>query len=374
MKEEIKAKEKRRRIRPLRLYFVAVASMTLVAAICYVLYRYNRSFADRMNDTVGYAVRRVMAGLGNLLPISHAELLLVLSPILVTLVIVAAVRYGKRSWRSALISIGAVLSLAAIVFQIFALGFAPGYYAVPLDEKLGLVRKKVAPEELYTTATALLAMIDEAAEQVVFTDGGFSVMPYSIEEMNAKLISAYAALAAEEEWLHTYESSVKSVVLSVGMSYLHITGVYTFFTGEANINVDFPDYTIPYTAAHELAHQRGIAREEEANFLAFLVCMSSDDPYIRYSGLVNLYEYVISALGRADSTMAARARAKLHDDVVKELRAYSEFYKKYQHSTAGAVSNAVNNSYLQSQGSVGVKSYGMVVDLAVAYFTGGDGE
>jgi hypothetical protein len=261
-----------------------------------------------------------------------------------------------------------------LVFQIFALGFAPGYYAVPIDEKLGLTRKKVAPEELYDTASALVAMIDSAAEEVAFSSNGFSVMPYSIEEMNRRLLVAYETLADSEAWLHTYSTTVKPVVMSVGMSYLHITGVYTFFTGEANINVDFPDYTIPYTAAHELAHQRGIAREEEANFAAFLVCMASDDPYIRYSGLVNLYEYVISALGRADATMASQVRGRLHGDVMLELRAYAEFYKKYQKSTVGAVSNAVNNSYLQSQGSVGVKSYGMVVDLAVAYFSAQSGE
>ena len=369
MMEETNSRRKTRRRYAVTVYFLLSAVMTLLAAAAYVLYRYSRSFADLMNDTVGYAVRRVMAGLGNLLPFSLSELLLVLSPILVVLILAAAIRYGKRSWRAALLSMGVILSVGALVFQIFALGFAPGYYAVPIDEKLGLVRQKVAPEALYDTASALADMIDEAAEEVTFTSDGFSVMPYSIEEMNRRLLLAYDTLAGQEAWLHTYHTTVKPVVMSVGMSYLHITGVYTFFTGEANINVDFPDYSIPYTAAHELAHQRGIAREEEANFLAFLVCMASDDAYIRYSGLVNLYEYVISALGRADATMAARVRGRLHEDVTGELRAYAEFYKKYQSSQVGAVSNAVNNSYLQSQGSVGVKSYGMVVDLAVAYFS-----
>ena len=42
---------------------------------------------------------------------------------------------------------------------------------------------------------------------------------------------------------------------------------------------------------------------------------------------------------------------------------------KYKESTASKVSGTVNNSYLQSQGeSAGLRSYGMVVDLAVAYF------
>ncbi|MBQ4111333.1 MAG: DUF3810 family protein, partial [Clostridia bacterium] len=47
---------------------------------------------------------------------------------------------------------------------------------------------------------------------------------------------------------------------------------------------------------------------------------------------------------------------------------YSRFYDKYRHSTVSQVSGSINNSYLQSQGTPGTQSYGMVVDLAVAYF------
>ena len=84
------------------------------------------------------------------------------------------------------------------------------------------------------------------------------------------------------------------------MTYTHISGVYTFFTGEANINVNFPDYTTPFTSAHELSHQRGIGPEDEANFMAFLVCIESDDTYIKYSGYMEVFEYVISALYKTD--------------------------------------------------------------------------
>ena len=152
------------------------------------------------------------------------------------------------------------------------------------------------------------------------------------------------------------------------MSYTHITGVYTFFTGEANINVAFPDYTVPFTAAHELSHQRGVARENEANFMAFLVCIRSEDAYIRYCAYLNLYEYVLSALAGADSQMYAKAYAKAPECVKGEMAAYSEFYQKYKESTVSEISGAVNNTFLIIQGTEGTKSYGMVVDLAVAYF------
>ena len=193
-------------------------------------------------------------------------------------------------------------------------------------------------------------------------------MPYGISEMNEKLMASYDKVSKKHTFLQSFHSEVKPVLFSEAMSYTHITGVYSFFTGEANINVDFPDYTIPYTAAHELAHQRGIAREDEANFIAFLVCISSDDAYIRYSGYLNLYEYVANALAGADKTLYQKARASLEPLVKKEMQAYAVFFKKYQHSKVSEVSEKVNNSYLQVQGTVGTKSYGMVVDLTVAYY------
>ena len=51
-----------------------------------------------------------------------------------------------------------------------------------------------------------------------------------------------------------------------------------------------------------------------------------------------------------------------------ELRAYSAFFDKYRDSAVSEVSGAVNNAYLQMQGTEGTRSYGLVVDLAVAYY------
>ena len=157
-------------------------------------------------------------------------------------------------------------------------------------------------------------------------------------------------------------------MFSDAMSYTHITGVYTFFTGEANLNAIFPDYTLPYTAAHELSHQRGIARENEANFMAFLVCAASEDDYVRYCAYLNLYEYVASALYKADQTLYMKAYSTLPMCVKNEMSAYSRFIQKYADSKVSEVSEAVNNTFLVLHGTEGTKSYGMVVDLAVTYF------
>jgi len=151
------------------------------------------------------------------------------------------------------------------------------------------------------------------------------------------------------------------------MSYTGITGVYSFFTGEANLNVAYPDYSNVFTAAHEMAHARGIAREDEANFVASLACISSDDTYIRYCGYVNLLQYVMNALARADRTLWKEVYADLCATTVSEFLAYNAHIDAHDNTFVRDTAEKINNTYLESMGTQGTVSYGLVVDLAVAY-------
>lgn len=95
--------------------------------------------------------------------------------------------------------------------------------------------------------------------------------------------------------------------------------------------------------------------------------MESDDDYIRYSAYLNMYEYIISALSKADKELYTQTVKNLDTDIRYELSAYSDFFDKYRDSKASTVSETINNTYLTIQGTEGTKSYGMVVDLFVAY-------
>ncbi|MBQ5833576.1 MAG: DUF3810 domain-containing protein [Clostridia bacterium] len=340
-----------------------------LSLILYLAFRLCVPFADFFNGTVGAFCRRLMAYLTVWIPFSFAELLLLSLPILLILLIVLAYRRYCDSRRSVLVFLGILLSLLLSVAILFVWTFAAGYFGTPLAEKLELERKKVSKEELSKTASILADDLNTLSDAISFSDSGSSTMPYSISEMNQKLLDAYDRVHAKYPFIDTFYSKAKPVLLSEPMSYTHITGVYTFFTGEANINVHFPDYTIPFTAAHELAHQRGIAREDEANFVAFLVCMESEDSYIRYSGTLSVYEYVASALYSADRELYKQSYASLCREIQGERAAYRVFFEKYRDNVAASVSQSVNNGYLTSQGAPeGTRSYNLVVDLTVAYY------
>ena len=97
--------------------------------------------------------------------------------------------------------------------------------------------------------------------------------------------------------------------------------------------------------------------------------MESDDLYIRYSALLNVYEYVASALYSADRELYVAVAQRLPSQIRQEQRAYSEFFDQYRENTVAEISEATNNAYLQSQGAKeGTRSYNMVVDLTVAYY------
>ena len=250
----------------------------------------------------------------------------------------------------------------------FVATFAAGYHAPRLDEKMDITRRKVSALELAETTAILATGMHENLEEITFRYHGSSVMPYSYDEMSRLLIEAYDRVCEMYPFVQQLNSRVKPICLSEPMTYTNISGVYTMFTGEANLNVNYPDYVLPYTAAHELAHQRGIALEDEANFVAYLVCMASDDPYIRYSGYLSLFEYVSDALYYEDAEQYQALIAQLDDRVIGELRAYASFFETYRDAAAADISGVVNDTYLKLHGNTaGTASYGLVVELAVAY-------
>ena len=342
--------------------------LALVSLIIYIAASLSPPFADFFNQHISSVGRSFLNLLTAWIPFSLGEFCVWMLPVVLVLSVIHAVRRRCDTWKSALVYLGILFSVISLLFSLFSLNFAAGYRGTGLDEKLGLHRQAVSADELYETAEMLREEINRETEQILYAEDGFSVMPYSLETLNRKLNDTYARFCEDHDFITHVNGRVKPVLVSEAMSYMHITGVYSFFTGEANLNVNFPDYTLPFTAAHEMAHQRGIAREDEANFMAFLICTSSDDPYIRYSGYLNMYEYVASALARADYDAFRMVSAYLNLEVRGEITAYNQFFKTYENSTASKVSGTVNNSYLQSQGTPGTKSYGMVVDLAVAYY------
>jgi hypothetical protein len=158
----------------------------------------------------------------------------------------------------------------------------------------------------------------------------------------------------------------KPLLLSALASRLGITGIYLPLSGEANVNVTVPDPDLPFAVCHEIAHQRGFAREDEANYLGYLACRLHPDPDFRYSALLNASVYVQHALFRVRRSAAADIEKIRSPGVLRDLAALQAWSDRYR-GPARDAAERVNDAYLKTQGQkAGIQSYGRVVDLLVA--------
>jgi hypothetical protein len=336
--------------------------------IIYLAAVLSEDFADFFNLNVASYFRAFTSAVSDVFPFSVSELLIVTSPITLAFVVWYLLKYRCATPESTKTSLIIIISVASLFFSSFVMSVATGYHGRELDEKLDIKVDKISDEELYDAAKYLVNKVNDYSNQINCNTGSFSEMPYGISEMNEKLINSFEVFSENNRFLKTHNSKIKPIASSRLLSYTQVMGIYTFFTGEANINTNFPDYTLPFTAAHELAHQRGISREDEANMIAFFICIEADDEYIRYSGFLNMYEFVSAALYSTDKNLFTEIDSMLAPKVKNELLSYGDFFDSYSDSTSAKVTEAVNDVYLKSQGAGGNKSYGLVVDFFISFY------
>ena len=363
---------------------VILYCLGIFAVLIYRVSLRSHAVADFFRDSAGFAVRLILTSATNLLPFSLGEIILFISvPLGVFLLVrfcLGVKRAGNRR-RELLWGLSRFAAFACVIMFLFAFTLGVGYGATPIQASIGLERRLISPDDL---VYAMRVLIDEANAEIsrleaaglYFNEDGSTAMPYDLRELNARLHQAFINLNGRHgSAVRLIRSRAKPIIISGVFSRMNITGVYSFFTGEGNINMHPPDFSIVFTAAHEMAHAMGVAREDEANFAAFLACLHSDCSYIRYSGLVVMISWLRWPLFEADPDAYYELMGRLSSVAREELRSNARFWERYRGQPLARVATAVNDAYLRAQAGgrdegerhLGVATYGLVRDLAVIY-------
>ncbi|MDF2632044.1 MAG: hypothetical protein K0Q85_640 [Caproiciproducens sp.] len=256
---------------------------------------------------------------------------------------------------------------ACVLYFAFTVSCGINYSRYPFAQTSGLNIKASSKTELIELCNELADGVNTLRKGV--KTNGNSVMKLNNENIYSTAKEAqttYNKISADYPLLRAGYGEPKPVFGSRLMSYCNITGIFFPFTFEANVNVDVPDYSIPATMCHELSHLRGYMREDEANFIGYLVCEKSDNADFRYSGEMLAFIYASNALYAADSSAANTVYSKLSDGVKRDLVNNSAYWKQFEGPVASAA-NTVNDKYLKANRQEdGVKSYGRMVDLLLA--------
>lgn len=304
-------------------------------------------------------------------PFSFAEILLyVLIVALAGIILFYLIRFlFKRITAVKLVSLFLTLAIiagGALNAFYFIWGF---HYARPkLQQLLGLDVTQREPQELVSLTVSLAAAANQLREQVQEDASGIFTLSVSPAEKFAAIPQAYAALGREIPLFSHKAHTPKPVLASEWMSWAGISGIFIPFTGEANVNVHQPHLLIPVSAAHEAAHGQGIARENEANFVGYLACMASNDAELQYSAVILALINCGNQVYAWDKQTYTEIFQTYSEKVKRDLSAYNAYWKAYE-GPVEEMMTQVNDSYLKhNQQQSGVKSYGEMVDLLLAWY------
>lgn len=195
------------------------------------------------------------------------------------------------------------------VFVLMTLNCTILYHATPFSEKYFATEKATddvnentdtgntaeTEKSTYTLQdlTALRNMLvekcNELSGQMQRTEEGEIIYEGN---MRKNAISDMQALGETYDALQGFYPMPKPLYFSDFVSQQYMLGYYFPFSMEANYNKVAYVTNLPVTMCHELAHLKGYIQEDEANFIGFLACISSDDLLFQYSGYLSVLNYV----------------------------------------------------------------------------------
>ena len=256
-----------------------------------------------------------------------------------------------------------VLSVAYFTFH-FMWGL--NYYREPLAVKLKLTETGDY-QELVNFTKQLIQKTNEAQLRIT-QDSSLAVsIPYSQQEIFDKTISGYDDLKKKHPFFSYTTPSIKTSLMSTGLTYMGYAGYLNPFTNEAQVNGLLPNFRFPVVAGHEIGHQLGYSAENETNFIGYLVTANNSDRYFQYAAYAYALGYCLSDIRRGDKEVFETVLENLNPGVKANFQEMAVFWNRYKNPME-PVFKSIFNSFLKANNqSEGIKSYNAVVRLLVPY-------
>jgi hypothetical protein len=254
-----------------------------------------------------------------------------------------------------------VLNVIYFIYQIF---WGMLYFQKPLLEKLpekniGLNEVKFLTLKYLEKCKKSRGLVAEDSRGV-FVINDFRTVETEVLAQQKK-IPAFLSKKSSTE-VHSFKKSLFHNVIS----YSGILGYYNPFTAEAQYNADLPDTYLPFTLAHESAHQLGFAREQEANFVGYLIGKSSENLDLKYSTEYFVLKSLLNLLLEEHPAFVKSVIENYSDGMKRDRNTEKLFIEKH----AGLLDiffGFTNDLFLKSNQQEGSVTYSYFIDLLLRY-------
>ena len=351
-------------------YWFGYLTAAIIGAITWVLMQFGEQFSTLVDMVYPYVVRTLQGYLaqwsGSVDFLLWQFLAIALAVIiLASLVAVIATKKSLIAWG------GWVLSAFAFIYLLHTMVWGLNYYAGPLSDDIRMEVSQYTIDELAEATEYYRDRANTLADRMKRDGSGNLVYP-EFQPMAQRAGQGFQRLVYNRSFPIFAGSTLPVKELGWADMYtsMGITGVTFGITGEAAVNPQIPDVTLPFTMCHEMAHRMCIASERDANFAAFLACSVHPDIEFEYSAYFMAFRYCFNALASVKTVAAQQYAADLREGIGSQLRKdltdYDDFFRAKQDDAATELANTANDTYLRTSGEkAGIASYSQVCDLLV---------
>ena len=269
----------------------------------------------------------------------------------------------KKNYQNYLV----IMLFVIISFYMF---WGLNYKRVSISNKLKLNTEFKKSDLINFTKSAILE-INEKHLEIFGSDSTIPANKYDFEKSVKISVENIKDLKNSNigEFVNiNYEyTSVKKSIFSKLLTYMGFSGYINPFTNEANINTKIPQSDLIFVINHEISHQLGIAKESEANFLAYNLLINSKNDYLKFCGLNYALKLSLGELSKIDYSIYSFFFNQINNGVTKEYINTSKFWKKYD-GNIEKISKKTYDFYLrQNNVDSGLQNYNESLSLILNY-------
>lgn len=336
-------------------------------------YNFSSEFIEKYySTTINKNIIGFLSNITEVFSFSFYDVTIICAAIFFTayfIITIIKVIKNKSSYKKILINCVINCSIIlSIAYFLYVTLWTLNYKRIPFDEIIGLNSEKYTTNELAELYEYLIDETNKLRQEAPVDKDNIATTLGTYESIFERANKGYEIAAEEYKTLAGNYGDPTRLLFSEFFNYTGITGIYFPFTGQAGVNINAPLMTVPATTLHEMAHQRGYAREEEANFIAFLVSTLHPDIDFKYSGYILALSHTGNALYNENPELYMELNLYMSEEVQKDRQYRVEFWDKYS-GKIEEVASKVNDTYLKSNGvNDGEKSYGRMVDLLLEYY------
>lgn len=252
----------------------------------------------------------------------------------------------------------------ASLYIVFNLIWGINYNRKGIAWQIGLEEITYSTEELKQLNQMLLGKVNSSKKEWMQTGLAYP----SDKTLFIYAAEAYDSLQKKHPFLEYKPSSLKTSLWGWFGNYASFTGYYNPFTGEAQVNTTVPKFLQPFTSCHEIAHQLGYAKENEANFVGYLAAKSSGKPLFEYSVYLDMFLYANRNLYTTDSTTAKIIRSQLSVPVKEDLKEWRKFNQDHIGIFEPMITWVYGKFLENNEQPQGILSYDAVTGFLIAYY------